>query len=359
MSAPRLDIDLDKITDNARSLVERLAPRGIRVTGVTKAALGHPLVAAAMRRGGVHGLGDSRIENIETIRDAAIPGPFTLIRSPMASQVNRVVTAATTSFNTEPDVLDRLSAAAYERHLLHSVILMVELGDLREGVLVDDLFALVRHTLDCPNLILSGLGTNLACQSGIAPDAAKMGELSRLVDSVEAKFGITLDVVSGGNSANLDWALGDADTGRVNELRLGESILLGRDPLHGRVLDGLHTDAITLVAEIIESKAKPVQPWGDVGRSAFGVPEPRTGDGTRHQALLALGRQDVDPDGITPPAPVTMLGASSDHLVVDMGVPTRIGTEVEFQLDYAALLRAMTSPHVAKEFVSPSGLQAA
>ncbi len=358
MTAPRLDIDLDKITQNARNLVERLAPRGIRVTGVTKAALGHPLVAAAMQRGGVHGLGDSRIENIETMAAAGIPGPFTLIRSPMASQVDRVVTAATTSVNTEPDVLDRLSAAAYERHLLHSVILMVELGDLREGVMVDDLFALVSHTLDCPNLVLSGIGTNLACQSGIAPDAAKMAELSQLVDAVEAKFGISLAVVSGGNSANLDWALGAADTGRVNELRLGEAILLGHEPLHGRVLEGLHTDAITLVAEVIESKAKPVQPWGETGRSAFGAPEARTGDGTRHQALLALGRQDVDPDGITPPATVTILGASSDHLVVDISAPARIGTEVAFQLDYAALLRAMTSPFVAKEFVSPSGLQA-
>ncbi len=360
MTAPRLDVDLDKIAHNTQTLVERLAPRGIQVIGVTKAALGAPPVAIAMQRGGATGLGDSRIENIETMSDAAIAGPFTLIRSPMPSQVGRVVTTAATSFNSEADVLDQLSSAAYARHRLHAIVLMVELGDLREGVLVDDLFALVAHTLDCPNLTLAGLGTNLACQSGVAPDATKMTALSDLVDAVEAKFGLELPIVSGGNSANLDWALSGVDTGRVNQLRLGEAILLGHEPLHGRPLDGLYTDAVTLVAEVIESKVKPTQPWGTVARSAFGAATPRSGSGTRRQSLLALGRQDVDPDGITPVHPVTVLGASSDHLVVDTGGEVYpVGSELRFELDYSALLRAMTSPFVTKEFVSPSGLQAA
>ena len=270
-----------------------------------------------------------------------------------------MVAAATTSLNSETEVLDGLSAAADARHVQHAVILMVELGDLREGVLVDELFALVGHTLGCPHLTLTGLGTNLACQSGIAPDAAKMAELSRLVESVESEFDIRLEVVSGGNSANLEWALSGADTGRVNELRLGESILLGRDPLHDRPLAGLHTDAITLVAEVVESKVKPSQPWGTVGQSAFGNPTEREGVGARRQALLALGRQDVDPDGIIGRPPVTILGASSDHIVISTGtMPCPVGSDLRFGLNYAALLRAMTSPFVAKEYASPSGLQA-
>lgn len=360
MTAPRLDIDLDKIAANARALVDRLAVRGIGVTGVTKAALGSPGIAAAMRRGGVRGLGDSRIENIERMRDASITGPFTLIRSPMPSQVARVVATATSSFNSESTVLDQLSAAADTQRRHHEVVLMVELGDLREGVLVDELDALIRHTLGCRNLVLTGLGTNLACQSGIAPDADKMTELSELVTAVEARFGIELSVVSGGNSANLTWALSGADAGRVNELRLGESILLGRDPIQGDAIDGLHTDAITLVGEVIEAKDKPVQPWGTRGPGAFGVPSPRIGAGIRRQALLAVGHQDVDPDGLTPPTSVTILGASSDHLVVTTGAAScRVGAELTFQLNYSALLRAMTSPSVAKQYASARGLQAA
>ena len=39
-------------------------------------------------------------------------------------------------------------------------------------------------------------------------------------------------------------------------------IIKAREPLHRDPIDGLHTDAITLVAEVIESKVKPSQPWG-------------------------------------------------------------------------------------------------
>ena len=80
MSAPRLEIDLDKITHNARTLVERLANRGIAVTGVTKATLGSVEIANALLQAGVSALGDSRIENIEALRLARVVAPMTLIR---------------------------------------------------------------------------------------------------------------------------------------------------------------------------------------------------------------------------------------------------------------------------------------
>ena len=75
MITPRIEIDLAKIEDNARSLVTRLAKRGIRVTGVTKATLGSPDVARAMVRGGVTRLADSRIENLEALQETRHQGP--------------------------------------------------------------------------------------------------------------------------------------------------------------------------------------------------------------------------------------------------------------------------------------------
>lgn len=351
MTAPRLEIDLDKIRHNARRLVELLAPKGIAVTGVTKATLGSPAVAEAMLRGGVSGLGDSRIENLETLRNASVPAPRTLIRSPMPTQAATVVALAHTSLNSELVVIDRLSIAAVEQRAIHAVVLMVELGDLREGVLAGDLLDLVRETLRRPNISLAGLGTNLACQSGVAPDEHKMAELSELVERVEATFGVELAIVSGGNSANLDWALASADVGRINDLRLGESILLGREPLHHRPLSGLHTDAFTLVAEVIEAKVKPSQPWGEIARSAFGELPSHVGTGDVRQSILAIGRQDVDPDGLAVPPGTRILGTSSDHLVVDTGdVAREVGEELQFDVDYSALVRAMTSPFVAKVF---------
>ena len=290
MSAPRLEIDLDKIYHNARTLVERLAVRGISVTGVTKASLGCPAIASAMLRAGVRGLGDSRIENIQAMRDAQVVAPMTLLRSPMLSQVERVMKQADISFNTELDVISQLSSAAQKLNRTHGVVLMVELGDLREGIMPEDLERTVRETIRFPNILLKGIGTNLACRCGVSPDANNMAELSALANSIDVTFGPMLSIVSGGNSANLEWVLSGADTGRINDLRLGESILLGCEPLHRQAINGLYTDAITLTAEVIESKLKPSQPWGKVGQSAFGDTPSVTNRGNIFQTILAIGR---------------------------------------------------------------------
>jgi ornithine racemase len=347
MSSPRLEVDLDAIESNTRSLVDRLAPQGIRVTGVTKAALGSPEVGAAMLRGGASGLGDSRVENLARLQSGGLHARRTLIRAPMTSQVDAVVRHASTSLNTEISVLEALSRAATRLGTTHAVVLMVELGDLREGVLPADVTPLAVDVRRLPGLRLAGVGTNLACQSGVVPDADNMDALSVLATEVEEAAGAALSVVSGGNSASLGWALMTRDTGRVDELRLGEAILLGLDPLTRLPIADLRTDAFTLVAELIEVGSKPARPWGDVGQTAFGAPPARRTSGSVRQGILAIGRQDVDPEGITPPDGVTVLGTSSDHLVVDLGDRgAAVGDELGFGVGYGALMRAMTSPFV-------------
>lgn len=350
MSAPRLEIHGGKIAANAQCLVERLGKRGIAVTGVTKAALGCPVIALALLDAGVSGLGDSRIENIERMRAALGDGPhITLIRSPMLSQAARVVRSANISFNTELVVIQALSDAAKRTNNIHGVVLMVELGDLREGIMADALLATVAAVLPMPNIALKGIGTNLACLSGTTPDAGNMAALSAHAAMIEQAFGITLDIISGGNSANLDWALAAHDPGRINDLRLGEAILFGRETLGRNPIQGLHLDAFRLVAEVIEAKVKPSQPWGVIAQNAFGEIVPTTDRGDIFQAILAMGRQDSDPTGLEPPAGMTILGASSDHLVIDTGDQlAAVGTEMAFGINYATLLRAMASPFVEK-----------
>ena len=355
MSAPRLEIDLDKIRHNARTLVARLAGRGISVTGVTKATLGSPAVARALLSAGVRALGDSRIENIEAMRRAQVPASMTLLRAPMLSQATRVVAHADVSFNTGIDTIRALSFAAQSTGRRHGVVFMVELGDLREGIMPGDLEQTVRETLSFPNIVLRGIGANLACRSGVSPDASNMSELSALADSLDAMLGRRVDIVSGGNSANLAWAFDAADTGRINDLRLGESILLGREPLRRRPIDGLHCDAITLVAEVIESNVKPSRPWGTIAETAFGALPPSADRGDVSQVIFALGRQDTDPAGLHPPPGIELLGASSDHLVAASARDRpAVGGETRFQLDYSALLRAMTSPFVTKIIRPPA-----
>jgi len=364
MTAPRLEIDLDKIRHNATVLAARLRARGVAVTGVTKACMGDYRIAETFLSAGIRTLGDSRIENIEAIRRENATVPITLIRSPMLSQVDRVVAHADVSFNTEPDVISALSTAARKSGRRHGVVLMVELGDLREGIMPGDLAEIARQTRRLPNIVLRGIGANLACQSGVSPDAGNMGELSSLADGIAETFHPYSGIVSGGNSSNLLWAFGAPDIGRINDLRLGESILLGQEPLHRRPIDGLHVDAFTLVAEVIEMKSKPSQPWGEIAQTAFGKPACRKDRGDISQAILAIGHQDIDPLGLVAPAGIELLGASSDHLVCSTGESrVAVGSEITFQLNYSALLRAMTSRSVTKIYSggrtrlhAPSGL---
>lgn len=351
MTAPRLEIDLVKIQHNASTLVDRLKTRGISVTGVTKAALGDPRIADALLRAGVPSLGDSRIENIEAMRRAGITAPMTLIRSPMISQADRIVAHADVSLNTELDVISKLSTEARKAGRTHGIVLMVELGDLREGIMPGDLESAVRETLRFPNIALMGIGANLACRSGVSPDDKNMAELSAMAESIERNFSLdpSLKLISGGSSANLPWALGGSDVGRINNLRLGESLLLGLEPLHRRPIDGLHTDAITLVAEVIESKTKPSLAWGDIAQTAFGEKPPAEDRGDISHTIVAMGHQDTDPDGLCPPPGIQIVGASSDHLILDSGNHRlKVGTEVKFQPNYSALIRAMTSPFFSK-----------
>lgn len=354
MTSPRLEIDLKKILHNATTLVSQLGARNISVIGITKAMLGAPELANTLIAAGVSGLGDSRIENIERIRQSGITAPITLIRSPMISQSKRVVTHANASLNTEIEVIRRLSEAAKNNGLNHRVILMVELGDLREGIMPGDLESVVRKTIQLPNITLSGIGTNLACRSGVCPDYRNMAELSRLADSIESKFDIHMDVVSGGNSANMNWVADEHHPTRINNLRLGESILLGREPLYRQPIEGLHTDAITLIAEVIETNVKPKQPWGQFAQNAFGTVSPIKDSVSASkqnilQSILAIGHQDTDPTGLQMPSGVKTLGASSDHLVIETGsVAFPPGTEVPMLPNYNGLVRAMTSPFVAK-----------
>lgn len=351
MTAPRLEIDLAKIRHNASTLVNRLKAKGISVTGVTKATLGDPRIAGALLQAGVPTLGDSRIENIEAMRRAGIAAPMVLIRSPMISQANRIVAHADVSLNTELDVISVLSEAARKARRTHGIILMVELGDLREGIMPGDLERTAREILRFPNIALMGIGANLACRSGVTPDIKNMAELSAMANSIEGTFNLEfgLKTVSGASSGNLPWALGGADTGRINNLRLGESILLGLEPLHRRPIDGLHVDAITLVAEVIESKTKPSLPWGDIAQTAFGEKPPTEDRRSIAHTIVAIGHQDTDPDGLCPPPGTDIIGASSDHLILDSGNRhLKVGAEVHFRLNYSAMVRAMTSPFVAK-----------
>ncbi len=274
MATPRIEINLEKIAHNAKTLKDLYSTKGIDIIGVTKVVCGDPEIADTLIKSGITILADSRIENIQKMRNAGIQSKFLLLRTPSLSQAEAVVKYADISLNSEISVIEKLSKIAIEFNTTHKIILMVELGDLREGLMPSDLDSTVEQILELEGIKLAGIGTNLACLGGIEPDEEKMRYLSSIAQDIEEKYGLNLEFVSGGNSANYNWFTSTKDIGKINNLRLGESIYLGCETLQRKPIPGLFTDAFTLVAEVIESKIKPSVPYGKVSQDAFGnVPE--------------------------------------------------------------------------------------
>ncbi|WP_084355106.1 alanine/ornithine racemase family PLP-dependent enzyme [Primorskyibacter flagellatus] len=347
MSCPRIEVDLSKIRCNTRTIVERLRSRGIRATAVTKAVCGHPAIARAMLDSGAAGLAEARLSNVQRLRKAGVTCSITLIRTPMLSQVEDVVQVCDASYNTKIAVITALAAAAIKQNKVHDIILMVEMGDLREGIMPQDLGDIAQQVVDMPGVALKGIGANFACLSGIAPTAAKMQALSVLANDVEGQCGPVLRTVSAGNSASLPWAFGGLPTGRINDLRLGEAILLGIDPVSGHQIGGMYGDAFTLVAEVIEINTKPLSPPINFSNPALAGLRlvPKFESGTR--TILAIGHQDTDISGLSWPPGITFIGATSDHLIVGTKPETlRVGSEMRFQMNYSALMRAMAAPDI-------------
>ena len=234
---------------------------------------------------------------------------------------------------------------------------MVELGDLREGVAAADVVdvaceihrqlpAAARRPRHQP-----GLPAAASC-----PTRRRWPSCPAWPTRSRRRRGIALTTVSGGNSANLNWAL----THRRHRADQRAASRRGDPPRHraaapDRPIEACAPTRSRLVAEVIEAKTTSRRSPGV--RSAQTPSVPGAGSppgveraGTVRQAILALGHQDVDPDGARPaaghrhprrPAAITWWSTLGDHDV-------RVGDELAFGLGYGALLRAMTSPFVSQ-----------
>src|SRR5512135_628528 len=355
MSHPYVLIDLDKIEHNARTVVELCQAHGMEVVGVTKCPCGHPEIARAMRRGGVSAIGESQLENIRRLRDAGVDTPTMLLRLPSPAEADEVVATVDVSLNSEIATLAALSQAAQRRGRRHDVIIMVDLGDLREGLWPRDLTHFTREALPLPGIRIAGLGTNLACFGGVVPSEENMRRLCDLADEVERNFGLKLDRVSGANSSGLNLIAAGRMPARVNQARIGEAILLGRETTHRQPWPDTFQNAFSLHAEILELKRKPSAPLGERSEDAFGHLTAFENRGEIERALVNIGREEIAIEGLTPyDARLKILGASSSYLVVDTSAAAgalKVGDELSFGLNYGALLTAMTSEYVKKKTV--------
>lgn len=351
---PSLEIDLDKITFNTTQIVQRCHAHRIDVLGVTKGFCALPQIVNAIIRGGVQGLADARLENIVALRSGGFNQHITMLRIPRLSRTHQVVATANASINSELVVIKALSLAGRPGRKPHEIILMVDVGDLREGVMPENVLETAHKISLMKGIRLAGLGTNMGCFGGVLPSMTNLGLLAQLGKDIEYKLGIELDVISGGGTSTLKIIEEHKIPPGINQVRVGEGILLGTDTTHGQTIPYLSQEAFILKAEVIEVKSKPSVPIGKVGRNAFGDIPTFQDRGIRKRAIVALGRQDVATDGLCPLDHNTfILGASSDHMILDVeefASEIKVGSQIAFRPNYHGILNLCSSKYVNKVY---------
>jgi predicted amino acid racemase len=352
---PRLVVNAKAIEENARRVVQKCSAAGISVSGVTKGMCAHPDTVRAMVAGGCSELADSRVGNLAALKAMNTGLPLLLLRIPMLSELPLVVSLADCSLVSTAETVDGLEKACAASGLVHEVIIMVDLGDLREGVWMDDTGRIAEALTRSRRVRCRGVGVNFGCYGGTLPTREKLLQLTDIGKELERELGCHLSVFSGGSTSSLLLLeRGEIPPG-INNLRIGEGILLGEDVTSMRSIPWLIRRTMWLEAELVEVRKKPSVPVGPVGADAFGGRPVFEDRGPRTRAIAAVGRQDVRVEGLVPELEgVSILGASSDHLILDVedsASSLAQGDKLKFFPDYGAMLALATSPYVPFEVV--------
>lgn len=358
---PKLVIDLNKLRSNLDAVARITKEQGkcslmIVTKGLcadkqmVKLVAGHPSVDF---------VADSRVKNLEQYANFVRGNDkyTVLLRLPMHSEIQDVVKFADLSFNSELSTINLLNAEAKKQKKVHKILLMIDLGDLREGIFYENenaIFEAVEQILKMSNIELYGVGVNLTCYGAIIPKNDNLSTLVEVARKIENKFNIKLNMISGGNSSSI-YLVGKGELPEgINNLRLGESFLLGNDTAYGEKLEGTTSDALTLEAQIIELQEKPSLPIGEVGVDAFGQKPFYEDRGIIKRAIIAIGKQDTDLESMTPiDKNIEILGGSSDHTILDVTNSDReykVGDIISFELGYGGMLKTATSAYVDRDY---------
>ena len=351
---PKLEIKTKGILENAMLMKKLCEKKNVRLSLVTKCLVSDKKIVRMLKDAGIETICESRIQNLIDYKDIDVEK--WLIREVMLSEIESVVKYADVSVNSELETITKLNEEAKRQNKIHKVILMYELGDLREGADRAELEMLAEKCLQMENIHLYGIGVNLSCYGSVMPDEENMQELSLVAHEIEKKFNITLEIVSGGNSTSFEMLRGGLLPENINNLRMGESVFLGNIPCVEKPIEEFNHDNFTLKAQIVEVKAKPSIPRGKRGLSdSFGEATCEFEDrGIRKRAIVALGKQDINIKGLTPKdEKIFVLGGSSDYVILDVTDSEKryaVGDEISFDVDYSVLLGAMNSHFVYKEY---------
>ena len=345
------------LRSNHAELERRMAGHGVDYGIVTKLLCGqHEFLreVLALNPGQVM---DARTSNLRAVKDLDPDVRTAYIKPPAPGNAEDVVRWADVSYNTELTTLKALDAEAHRQGVRHGVVVMVEMGDLREGVLRERLVEFVGAALRFEHLDLQGLGTNFNCLNGTVPSEDKLWQLALFRELVEIRYGIDLRWVSGGTTVALPMLFSGRVPSSINHFRIGEGLFFGRDMSDAGVFRGMRDDVFELEAEVIEVAEKPSEPSGPFGEDPFGGRhEPgEAGAGTVRRAILDVGWLDIDPKFLTPADEgAEIIDVSSDMTVVDVGRcanTTRVGDRLRFRLKYMGALKLLNSDYIDKVVV--------
>jgi predicted amino acid racemase len=344
MNYPCLKINLGKISHNSKIINLICAHYDISLIGVTKCVLGDIKIAEAMRKSGVDIFADSRLDNLKRLRKFyGKKQQLMMLRSPMLSEVKELIEICDISLNTQLEVIEKINRLCREKNKEHRIIVMVETDDGREGLLPEEVMDFCMTVVNkYKSIELYGLGTNARCYTNKGPTAESIKMIIGLKKKIARATGKVVPIVSGGNSSIWNMIEKGSVPEGINQVRIGEAILLGHNTVNYNPIKGAFTDAFILEAEIIEIKRK---------------------DGYAYKIILALGLQDTNSRNVYCCDPdLHIIGQSSDHTILgikgDRSKKGRercfvleIGNKVAFNLDYFGLLSSMTSPFVKKSYI--------
>jgi predicted amino acid racemase len=354
---PRLYVHKDRTYNNAKAVVTLCAEQGIDVTGVVKGCSGNIAASKAVLKAGVKHVGSSRMSQIEAIKREIPDAKTLMLRIPMISEIEKLVTFCDYSLQSEYEIIELVEHECHNQGKTHDVILMMDLGDLREGYMNEDEIISVAEKIEngLKYVKLAGIGTNVGCYGSVKATPDNLGKLVEIAYKIEALIGRKLDIVSGGATSSLPLVVSGEMPSGINHLRIGEGLLTCREvaEFYHSPIKGQTTDAFILEAEIVEIKTKPTYPMGELAYDAFGNKPSFEDRGIKKRMLLAVGRQDFGQHEklVSLDETIEIIGSSSDHLIVEVSERSkdyRLGDTIRFEIMYPAMLYLTGSPDVFK-----------
>lgn len=355
-----LFVNLDTIFNNAVKVQGLCQKYGISICSVVKGCNALDKVVRTLADAGLPYIGTSRLSQLKSIKASGIKTPLWMLRIPEFSLIDQIVENSELSLVSEISALVKLNEAAKYHKKKYEVMLMIDIGDLREGFWPLESIKEAAGILDSLDYIdIKGVGMNASCYGSVVPSPENTGMVVKAAEILEDLTGKPIKIRSGGNTTSLKLLLEGTIPKGINNLRIGEAILLARDleDLWHSPIEGTKTDSFTLKSEIIEVKSKPSHPIGEMYVDAFAGKPIFEDRGIRKRALAAVGRADFLDAKLLVPCDkgIEVLGCSSDHLILDVEecpLDLKPGDFLKFELFYGAMLGLTNSKDVTISYLS-------